>query len=92
MQVKVFGRLRSVLGGSEVLDVTVCEGDTVLVALESVMEQRPALRAKVLGDDRSLRAGLSIFLNGRSVRYLEGLGTRVQNSDSLALFPPIAGG
>lgn len=92
MQVKVFGKLRSMVEGRGALAVPTDDGDTVLSALLHVMQEYPALQRKMLDDDQGLRAGLSIFLNGRSVTYLDGLDTSVRDSDILALFPPIAGG
>jgi molybdopterin converting factor small subunit len=44
----------------------------------------------VLGDDGEQLVG--IFLNGRSIRQLEGLGTPVADGDEIRLTPPIAGG
>ena len=88
----MFGKLRSLVGGTTALDVTIHDGDTVRSALVAVSQECPTLRSKLLDDGQVLRAGLSIFLNGRSVTYLDGLDTRVRDTDSLALFPPIAGG
>jgi molybdopterin converting factor small subunit len=52
--------------------------------------RRPGLVGRVLGDDG--RQLVRIFLNGRSIRRLDGLRTPVADGDEIRLTPPIARG
>lgn len=92
MKVRVFGTLRSVVGGSKEIEVHVDGTSTALEVLDQLIAAYPSLQAKVFGEDRELQGGVSIFVNGRSVRFLDGLSTLLEEGDELALFPPIGGG
>jgi len=65
-------------------------GSTVGEVIEDCCADRPGLAQRVLGDDGRQLVG--IFLNGRSIRQLDGLGTPVGDGDEIRLTPPIAGG
>jgi molybdopterin converting factor small subunit len=38
------------------------------------------------------RARVRIIVNGKEIHYLEGVGTKIQDGDSIAIFPLLAGG
>ena len=45
-----------------------------------------------LFEDGDLRPQLSIMKNGKDVVHLDGLDTRLDDGDTLSVFPPVAGG
>jgi len=67
-----------------------CRGATVAEVIADCCAGRPGLAQRVLGDDGRQLVG--IFLNGRSIRQLDGLRTPVADGDEIRLTPPIAGG
>jgi len=67
-----------------------CLGATVAEVINDCCAGRPGLAGRVLGDDGTQLVG--IFLNGRSIRQLDGLRTPVTDGDEIRLTPPIAGG
>jgi len=67
-----------------------CQGTTVGEVIADCCAGRPGLAQQVLSDDG--RQLVSIFLNGRSIRQLDGLRTPVSDGDEIRLTPPIAGG
>ncbi len=90
--VKLFGTLRSP-GAPDRMNVAVQGEATVLTALEAVFAAVPGLREQVLQPDRAdLLPHVNVMLKGRLVRDLQGLGTPVSDGDTLAIFPPSAGG
>lgn len=90
MLIKLFGSLRMVVPGGR---VEVGYRPTVADLLDELFAQHPALRAEVLHPDRmELLPHVNIMLNGRLVRDLQGLQTAVADGDTLAIFPPSAGG
>ena len=89
MRVKIFSTLRSVVGAKE---VEVGAADTVGSVLEKLIANHPALRERILDDDGNLQSSINVLVNGRNIRFLNGLDTTVQESDQLALFPPVGGG
>ncbi|MFN2340422.1 MAG: MoaD family protein [Halanaerobium sp.] len=47
---------------------------------------------KLLEEDGSISAGSIILVNGHNVIHLQGLQTKIDNQDTVTLFPPSAGG
>ncbi|MGM0498940.1 MAG: MoaD family protein [Bacillota bacterium] len=47
---------------------------------------------KLLEDDRSISSGAIILVNGKNILHLEKLETKLNNQDTVTLFPPSAGG
>lgn len=91
MRVKIFATLRSLVGAKEV-EVDVGTGDTVRNMLEKLTAEYPALRERVLDDDGNLQSSINVFVNGRSIKFLDGLNSTIQEDDRLALFPAVGGG
>jgi molybdopterin converting factor small subunit len=61
-------------------------------ALESLLEQHPGLREQVFTADGSLNRFVNVYVNGRDVRYEQGLETPVAAADEVILLPAMAGG
>ena len=91
MRVKIFATLRQLMGEKD-LEVRVDAGDTVRNVLEKLVVEYPAIKEHVLDDDSNLQGSIIVFINGRRIEFLDGLDSTVQESDQLALFPPVAGG
>ena len=91
MRVKIFATLRPLVGAKEV-EVDVEAGDTVRNVLEKLTVEYPALRERVLDDDGNLQSSIHVLVNGRSIEFLRGINSTIQEDDELALFPPVGGG
>jgi len=91
MKVKLFTILKQLAGTGE-LEVALEDGDTVGKVLTRLVANYPALRQHLFDRDGKVESYINIFVNGRSIRFLDGLDTRLSEDDVLALFPPVAGG
>lgn len=91
MKVKLFATLRPLVGAREV-DVSAGPGDPVGKVLAELVEKYPALKDEIFHENGSLQDRVHVFLNGRDVRYLDGLDTVVKEGDELRIFPPVGGG
>jgi len=91
MRVRIFATLRQLVGAKEA-EVEVEAGDTVRNVLAKLTAAYPALGEHVLDNDGNLQSSMNVLINGRSIRFLDGLDTAIQEGDQLALFPPVGGG
>jgi molybdopterin synthase sulfur carrier subunit len=90
--VKLYATLRQRAGGQRDVEIPWVRGDSVLDALRELLRLQPGLRGYVLDEDEQALPYVSIFLDGRDVRYLGGLGTLLDGGTEIAIFPPVAGG
>lgn len=68
------------------------DGATVRKLLEVLFDQYSILQDKIFDDNDELRPWIQILKNGRNIKFLNGLETKITNGDILAVFPPVAGG
>ncbi|GAA5334150.1 MULTISPECIES: ubiquitin-like small modifier protein 1 [Thermus] len=86
-KVNLYATFRDLTGQSH-LEV---EGRTVGEVLENLVRAYPKLREELF-EGEALAERVSVFLEGRDVRYLAGLATPLGPDATLDLFPPVAGG
>lgn len=88
MRVKFFANLRRITGVKE-LEI---EAETVESLLEKLVERYgDEFRDAILEDGR-LRRFIKILRNGRDIDFEEGLKTKLDKNDVIAIFPPAGGG
>ena len=81
--------LRPNVGGAKSVEL---EGETIRGVVEALVARHPALRPQLLTDDGELNRFVNVYVNGQDVRYLDGLGTRIEPRDEVRLLPAMAGG
>lgn len=91
MEWKLFADLADAAGDRRVA-VSIPNEATVEDALKALLHERPTLRDRVLDADGELESHINVLVNGRDITGEEGLATRIDEDDELALFPPVSGG
>ncbi len=76
VRIKVYATLRDLMDGA-VHDMPAPEGATVGDIVQRLVELHPALGEKLWDVEGRLTGYITVFLNGRSVAYLQGLDTPV---------------
>ncbi len=81
-KVKFFATLREITGKRE----EIIKGDTVEDVLNTLYRE--------YGEEfrKELRERSMILVNGKNIKHLEGLKTKVREEDTISIFPPAGGG
>ena len=90
-EVRLYATLRAAAGRTHLsLQLDAPISARALIAL--LVSKAPELHGLILGEDGELREFVNVFVEGRSIRDLEGLDTWVRPRDKVAIFPAVAGG
>jgi molybdopterin synthase sulfur carrier subunit len=87
-QVKLFGGLQRKAGTTAVT----IPGCTIQEIMQNLTVSYPALETAVLDDQNQLKPHVRVMVNGHDIELGDGLKTAVTEQDTIAIFPPIAGG
>ncbi len=75
-------------GGKEVE----ASGTTIGELIGDLVARYPGIGEQLLTADGSLHRFVNLYLNGKDVRYLDGLDTPIGERDSVIILPAMAGG
>jgi sulfur-carrier protein len=89
VKVKAFATLRNILGKERVVELD--EGGRVQELLEKLSATNEELY-KLLFDADGLKDEMNILVNGKNMTTLNGIQTKLENGDEVALFPAAIGG
>ena len=67
-------------------------GATVGNVLATLGRTHPGVGQRVLDDRGVLRRHVNVFVNGESIRYLDGVETPVGDADEVWILPAVSGG
>ena len=87
---KFFATFREI-AGSKTIDREFDDGTTVGDVLRALEEEFPDMRGELLVDG-DLKPQINVLKNGREVLHMDGIDTRIEQGDTLSVFPPVAGG
>jgi molybdopterin converting factor small subunit len=68
------------------------EGGTIGEVLKTLADRFPDTGDQLLSGDGELNRYVNVYVNDVVVRVQEGLGTRVQPTDTVVILPAMAGG
>ena len=88
VEVRIPTILRTYTGGAKAVDGN---GSTLEEVLESVEAANPGIRERLV-DEGDLRRFINVYVNDEDVRFLGGLGTKVDDGDVIVVLPAVAGG
>ncbi|HEV2870867.1 MAG TPA: ubiquitin-like small modifier protein 1 [Actinomycetota bacterium] len=83
------GALSGHAGGQRRVEV---DGATVGKVLAALGQAHPGVGQRVLDDRGALRRHVNVFVNGESIRYLDGIETPVAGTDEVWILPAVSGG
>ena len=83
--------LRPFAGGSARLEFAE-RPRTVGEALALLGARHPGVRDRVLTEQGEVRPHVNVFVGDESIRFLEGLATRVSDGETITIVPAVSGG
>ena len=90
LELKFFATFREAVG-SKFLEREYDDDATVGDVLADLEAEYEGLSGQLL-DGGDLKSQINVLKNGREVLHMDGPDTPVEDGDTLAVFPPVAGG
>jgi len=88
--VKSFATLREVMDPEVRLDFE--EGAAIRTLLAELSGRYGGFHERIFSAPGDLRDFVNILKNSRNIQFLAGLDTPLADGDTIAIFPPLAGG
>ena len=88
VEVRIPTILRTYTGGEKAVSA---QGASLADVIADLEAHHPGIGDRLL-DESGLRRFVNIYVNDEDVRFLDGLGTAISESDSITILPAVAGG
>jgi len=89
VEVAVFGNLAKIAGEK----ATFVEASTLGEALSALAAKYgETFRNRIYDENNKPRRFINIYVNGKDMRFLDGLETKLNSSDRISIVPAIGGG
>ncbi|HOD29097.1 MAG TPA: MoaD/ThiS family protein [Syntrophales bacterium] len=88
--IRAFADYREIIGKE--MDLVLSEEKTIGELLAELGDRYPGLRREMFAPTGKLKEFINIFINGRNIAFLDDMATPLGDGDTIALFPPVAGG
>jgi molybdopterin synthase sulfur carrier subunit len=91
VRVRFFGHLQDILGKKTMSEVELEDGATISSLLDELAKNASVMET-LLDESRHMRSTITILKNGREIKFLDNLDTRLSAGDEVSIFPFVAGG
>ncbi len=88
-KVRIPSQLRPLAGGAGEVEL---EGSTVGEVLAALDSAHPGFADRLFEENGTLRRFVNVFVAEEDVRFLQGLGTPVEDGQTISIVPAVAGG
>ncbi len=89
IKLRAFATFRNIMGKESLFDIK--EGSEVKDLLEDLCSSYGEFRSLVF-DDSELKDDVNILISGKNIQILNGIQTKLDDGDEVALFPAAIGG
>jgi molybdopterin synthase sulfur carrier subunit len=91
VSVKFYAHLQDLVNKKGRLAVELDDGATIVHLLEKLFLDAK-IREHLLNKNGAMRSEITIVINGREIRFLDGMNTVLEHTDEVSFFPAVAGG
>jgi len=89
--VRFYAHLGDLVGRKEKFEVELDDGAVISHVLdELVLDQK--IREHIFDDNKQLNSDITLMINGREIKFIEGIDSVVKSDDEISIFPMVAGG
>lgn len=90
LELRFFATFREAVG-QKTLEYEMADDATIFDLLDELESEYDGLVGNLL-DDGELAPQINVLKNGREVLHMDGVETELEEGDTVAIFPPVAGG
>ncbi len=90
VKVRLFGDVSELIGSKHTLELS--ENTSVLSLTNRLQREAGNSRGGHLGDFKVGGADLAIIINGKNIKLLEGVETKLRDDDDVVIMPFVVGG
>ncbi|MFX0085529.1 MAG: ubiquitin-like small modifier protein 1 [Candidatus Hodarchaeota archaeon] len=91
VKVKFFATFKYITNQNEI-EIQLDDGTNIAQLMEILFKSYKDLEKEIYNDNRIIKDYVQILKNGRNIKYLDNINTKLENNDVIAMFPPVAGG
>ena len=91
VSVKFYAHLRNLVGRRGKVELELDSDATVVQLLEELIQDRK-IRKHIFDDKNELKSDITLLVNGREIKFLDGVNTMLKPGDEISFFPMVAGG
>ncbi|MEU7056320.1 MoaD/ThiS family protein [Streptomyces sp. NPDC046197] len=88
IEVRIPTILRPYTDGQKAVEGT---GETLAELFADLETRHPGIQARIV-DEGQLRRFVNVYLNDEDVRFVDGIGTKLADGDTVTILPAVAGG
>ncbi len=89
--VKFFATLKRITNQKEI-EFQLEEGTNIAQLMDMLFKSFSELKKEIYDDKNKIKDYIQILKNGRNIKYLNALNTKLEDKDTISIFPPVAGG
>ena len=88
VSIKLFANFRELIGEKSLS----LNGSTITEIVDNLSAINPDFKSAVQDESGRLMGYVTILVNGKNIKLLEGVDTALSSGDEVAIFPPVSGG
>lgn len=89
--VRFYAHLRDLADQKALIELDLEEGATIAELLDELfLDSR--IKETLLDENQEIKPDVTILKNGREIRFLAGIETRLNSGDEISIFPVVVGG
>lgn len=89
--VKFYAHLRDLVNQREKLEIELDSSTTITQLLDKLIQDQK-IRQHIFDDEKQVKSDITLLVNGREIKFLDGVNTILKQGDEVSIFPVVAGG